>query len=418
MTWLRGLIQYSVWESLRMALGAMWAHKLRAALTLLGVMIGVMTIISTMTVLGGIKHSITTSMQNSLAVNVFQVQRYDDNGGGIHMGPRQRQRRPEIEPEYADVIRERCPSVRAVGVEAWEFGYTLRRGSLESNPSQQIAGGSAEFAFNNGYNLALGRPITQQDIAADRDVIVLGWAAYKKLFDRLSPLGNFVRVAGHKFEVIGVFEERGSLLGESKDNDNWIPISAWFRVFGDRSVNLTVQAWSGGVFDQAQQEVIEAMRSVRGLKPGQKNNFAMWTPDMVQNQFNQMTAVVGIAAFGICAISLLVAGIGIMNIMLVSVTERTREIGLRKALGGTRSSILRQFLIEAFMLSQVGGLVGIMLGYIVAAVINNQLHFPAPIPIWAVSLAVIFCSVIGIGFGMWPAIKAARLDPIEALRYE
>ena len=407
----------SLWESFMMALEAMRAHKLRAFLTLLGVVIGVMTIISMMTVLGGIKRKIDNSMENQLSANVFQIQRYE-GGMGIHMGPRQRQWRPEMEPEYADAIRERCPSVRAVGVEAWEFGYRIKRGALESTPNQQIAGGTVEFGPNNGYNVVLGRGITDLDNLSSRYVIVLGYGAYKKLFAHEDPIGEFVRVGASRFEVIGVFEERGTILGESQDDGNWIPLSTWFRVFGDRSVNMTIQAWTADDFDQAQQEVIETLRVERGLKPGQANNFHLWTPDMVQDNFNKMTGWIGAAAFGICAISLLVAGIGIMNIMLISVTERTREIGLRKALGGTRGSILRQFLIEAVMLSEVGGAIGIFFGYLAAIGINNGMGVPAPMPVWAITLSIIFCSAVGIGFGMWPAVKAARLDPIEALRYE
>lgn len=183
-------------------------------------------------------------------------------------------------------------------------------------------------------------------------------------------------------------------------------------------MNLTIQAWSSDLFEQAQNEVIEVLRAERGLKPGQKNNFALWTPDQMQESFTKMTAWIGYAAFGITGISLLVAGIGIMNIMLVSVTERTREIGLRKAVGGKRSSILRQFLIEAVMLSEAGGLFGIIIGYCIAIMVNASMQYPAPVPIFAIFLAVVFCSVVGIGFGMWPAVKAARLDPIDALRYE
>jgi putative ABC transport system permease protein len=215
-----------------------------------------------------------------------------------------------------------------------------------------------------------------------------------------------------------VFAERGSMFGNIQDSQSWMPLKTFFHIFGDRSVNLTVQAWTAQEFEAAQQQVIEVMRVERGLKPGHTNNFGMWTTEMQQNTFNQMTQSIGIAAFGICAISLLVAGIGIMNIMLVSVTERTREIGLRKALGGTRGSVLRQFIIEAIVLSEVGGALGILVGYLIAIFVNSLLHFPAPVPVWAVTLAVIFCSFVGLGFGIGPAIKASRLDPIVALRYE
>ncbi|MCL4306303.1 ABC transporter permease [bacterium] len=408
---------YSYWESFRMALEAMRAHKMRAFLTLIGVVIGVATIISMMTVLGGIKYKIDDAMLNSLGANVFQVQRYESEGG-IQFGPRRRKWRPKIEASYASEIMERCPSVKAVGVESWTFGRRLTRGGVETNADHSIAGGSIEFAANNSRYLTLGRPVTQQDINSARRVIVLGYDAYKQLYFGADPLGSFVRVDGQKFEVIGVFEERGEMFGESQDRENWIPLSTFERIYGEKSVNLTVQAWDPTAYRKAQSEVIEAMRIIRGLRPGEENNFGMWTPDVLNKQFTEQTAWIGIAAFGICGISLLVAGIGIMNIMLVSVTERTREIGVRKALGGTRSSILRQFLIEATTLSLVGGAIGILLGYGVAIFINNYLNFPAPVPVWAVFLATIFCTAVGVGFGMWPAMKASRLDPIDALRYE
>jgi putative ABC transport system permease protein len=408
----------SFYESLRMALESLRAHKMRSFLTLIGVVIGVATIISLMTVLGGIKYTIDDAMKNMLGANVFQVQR-DDQESGIQIGFHRRKWRPKIEASYADAIRDRCPSVRAVGVEGWTFGHTIIRGGIESNPNQEIAGGSVEFGNNNAMYIGIGRPITDQDVASARRVIVLGNDVYEQLFKYSDPIGEFVRIDGQRFEVIGVFEKRGAMLGDSQDKYSWIPLSTYQRIYGDRrGYNLTIQAWSADVYDQAQQEVIEAMRIERGLMPGQPNNFGLWTPDMIQNQFNQQTGWIGAAAFGICAVSLLVAGIGIMNIMLVSVTERTREIGVRKALGGTRTSILRQFLIEATMLSEVGGAIGIFAGYGIAIAINQNLNFPAPVPFWAVILAIIFCSVVGIGFGMWPAIKASRLDPIEALRHE
>ncbi len=406
----------STFEALRMALEAIWAHKMRASLTLLGVIIGVSTIIASMTIIAGIRSIIDDQMENALSANVFQVQRYDNVG--FQFGPRKRQRRPKMVPELADAVRERCPSVRAVGVECWKGGMMVRRGGLESDPTIQVAGGTPEFAINNGLYVARGRFLTNQDVLSGRNVIVIGDDVVESLFSAMDPIGEFVRIGPHRFEIIGTFEKRGEALGESLDRYCCIPLETFFRIYGERSIYLTVQAWSLDEFDQAQEEVIEVMRVERGLKPGEPNDFAIWTPATLQESFRGFSQATTFAAFGICVVSLLVAGIGIMNIMLVSVTERTREIGVRKALGGTRRGILWQFVIEAIMLSEVGGGIGIVLGFLLAILVNHFLNFPTPVPIWSVLLSVIFCSVVGLVFGIWPAVKASRLHPIEALHYE
>lgn len=208
------LLLASLWESLLQALDAMRAHKMRASLTLIGVVIGVATIIAIMTILGGIKNTLDNSMRNALAVNVFQVQR-DDNQMGFHVGHGRREFRPKIEADYADAIRERCPAVRRVGIEAWDFGYTIRRGALESNARQQIAGGSTEFGDNNGYYVAQGRPINDFDNFSARYVIVISEEVRRSLFENMNPIGEYVRIGADRFEVVGVFERRGLMLGES-----------------------------------------------------------------------------------------------------------------------------------------------------------------------------------------------------------
>jgi putative ABC transport system permease protein len=404
------------YEALRMALDAVWAHKLRAALTLLGVVVGVATIIASMTVIAGVRKIIDDQMKDALSANVFQVQRYDNIG--FQFGPRSRERRPEMKPELADAIRDRCPSVRAVGVEVWRGNLTARRGGLKSPPTVGLAGGTPEFALNNGLYVDRGRFLTQQDMTSTRHLIVIGDDIVESLFGSIDPIGEYIRIGPDRFEVIGTFEKRGEALGQSLDSYCCIPLPVFFRLYGEQSVYMTVQAWSSEVFEEAMDEVTEVMRVERRLKPGEPNNFAIWTPETLQQSFRSFSQWVTVAGFGICAISLLVAGIGIMNIMLISVTERTREIGVRMALGGKRGSILRQFIIEAVMLSEVGGGIGILIGFLLAIVINHFLHFPTPIPLWSITLAIVFCSAVGLIFGIWPAVKAARLNPIEALRHE
>jgi len=405
-----------IFEPIRMAVSAILTHKLRSFLTLLGVIIGVTTIISMMTVIKGLQNQIETQM-SQLSADVFQVQRFDIQMG--FNGHGRDRTRPKITLAEAEAIVEHCPSVLQVGPEVWEFGQWVGRGTERTNPNVMLAGGYPEFASNNGYNIALGRFISNDDVEHARKVIVLGDAIVKKLFPFEDPLDKEVRLERGRFKVIGVFEEMGSSFGQSNDNHACIPFSTFQSLYGkQRSINITVKARSPEVFHQAQDEVISLMRRLRGLKADEKDNFAIWAPENLINNFNQMTKWIKVAAVGICAISLLVAGIGIMNIMLVSVTERTREIGVRRAIGARKRQILGQFLVEAVILSELGGIIGVVLGVLLPIWIKPLTKLPTAVPVWAIVLGMVFCSFVGIIFGMWPAMRAAKLDPVESLRYE
>ncbi len=404
-------------ESSKMAFSAIWAHKLRSFLTLLGIIIGVMTIIAMMTVIAGLQKNIEKSI-SELAPNTFQVQRYDINMG-FNTGHRRRKYRPPITRENADAIAKYCPSVSFVGPEVWLFGKEVRYKDRKTNPNVSLSGGLPEFAINNGYFVQEGRFITYADDDFNRQVVVIGWGIKQKLFPFETALGRQVKVDGRRFTVIGVLEESGSAWDSNSDYHIVIPLSTFEKLYGDKhSLNITVQAKSSEVFDLAREEVIEIMRIQRGLKPDEDNNFAIWSSNTLIETFNQMTFWIKVAAIGICAISLLVAGIGIMNIMLVSVTERTREIGVRKAIGGQKSHIMTQFIIEAVVLSEIGGIIGVGMGFLAGWAFGAATNMPTAVPIWAVILGLIFCSFVGMIFGIWPAAKAANLKPIEALRYE
>jgi putative ABC transport system permease protein len=211
----------------------------------------------------------------------------------------------------------------------------------------------------------------------------------------------------------------GTSFGHSNDNQMAIPFSTFTKLYGKgRSINVTVKARSQEVFKQAQDEVISLMRRLRRLKPDEPDNFAIYSPDNMIEDFNKIYRWIQVAAYGICSISLLVAGIGIMNIMLVSVTERTREIGVRRAIGARRRQILGQFLVEAVILSELGGILGVVVGVLLPLWAAPAMGLPVAIPVWSIVLGLAFCSVVGIGFGMWPAMRASKLDPVEALRYE
>jgi putative ABC transport system permease protein len=282
-----------------------------------------------------------------------------------------------------------------------------------------MAGGTPEFMYNNGEWVREGRFITDLDVEYHRSVVVIGQDVIDKLFPYEDPLGKRVKINNQPFEVVGLLEERGSSFGHSRDNQIVIPISTFQKQYGkDRSINITVQAVSAAKMEQAIEEVRTVMRIERGLKSYEDDNFAIWSPNTLIESFNKFTFWIKIAAVGICGISLLVAGIGIMNIMLVSVRERTREIGIRKALGAKRRHIMVQFLIEAVVLTEIGGAIGIFVGIVLPIILASSLKVPTAVPIWACVLGIVFCSVVGITFGLWPAMKAARLDPIVALRYE
>ena len=376
-----------------------------------------MTIIAMMTVIAGLQSSIEQDM-SELAPNVFQVQRYDPNFG-FNAGHRHFKHRPPIERKHADAISQYCPSVQLVGPEGWMFGEEVRYKDKRTNPNISVGGGLPEFAVNNGYYVQEGRFVTYQDDDFNRQVVVLGWGVKQKLFEYEAAIGRKVKIGGQRYTVIGYMDESGSAWDSNHDYHVVIPLSTFQKVYGDkRSLNITVQAKSSDVFDKAKEEVIEVMRAQRGLKPSEEHDFAIWSSNTLIDTFNQMTFWIKVAAIGICAISLLVAGIGIMNIMLVSVTERTREIGIRKAIGGKKKHIMTQFIVEAVVLSQIGGLFGVGLGFAVGKIFGMATKMPTAIPLWSVVLGLVFCSFVGLVFGIWPAAKAANLKPIEALRYE
>lgn len=404
-------------ESSKMAFGAIWAHKMRSFLTLLGIIIGVTTIIAMMTVIAGLQKSIEKDM-SELAPNTFQVQRYDLNVG-FGGGHNRQKYRPPITRENAEAIKEHCPSVALVGPEGWYFGAEVKYKGKSTNPNISVGGGLPEFAVNNGYYVQDGRFVTKSDDDFNRQVAVIGAGIKKKLFEYEDAVGKQVKLEGLRFLVIGVLEESGNAWDSNSDNHIVIPLSTFQKMYGDkRSLNITVQAKSNAVFEKAKEEVIEVMRAQRSLKPSEENNFVIWSSNTLIETFNKMTFWIKVAAIGICGISLLVAGIGIMNIMLVSVTERTREIGVRKAIGGKKRHIMSQFIIEAVVLSEIGGILGVGLGFAAGKLFGTLAKMPTAIPLWSVALGLVFCSAVGLVFGIWPAAKAANLKPIEALRYE
>lgn len=404
-------------ESLLIAIDVIRSNKMRSFLTLLGIIIGVSAIIGMQSLIKGFQKDIEQQMQR-LGSNVFQVQKMPQmNVGG---SDREKYRnRKDITLVEADAIEEYCPSVHYVAPELWRYQVIVKYKDKKTSPTTVMAGGVPAFFVNNSYYIEEGRAITDIDVDNNRHVIVLGMEAVEELFPYSSPIGQDVIIDGHRYQVIGTLEEQGSRFGESKDNRVVIPITVFQKYYGkDQSIFITMQAKDMSNFEAAQDEVIGVLRAVRKVPPGEPNDFEIWSTETLMESFNNMTRVVRIGAIVVVSFALLVAGIGIMNIMLVSITERTREIGIRAALGAKRRDILFQFLVEAILLSEIGGLIGILVGVGIGQFVALISPVPSAIPIWTIVLGFGFCSVVGLVFGVYPATKASKMDPIEALRYE
>lgn len=405
-------------ESINISLGAIRANKLRSALTLLGIIIGMTTIIGMQSLVSGLQRSVETQL-SVLGANTFQVQKFPAINTSHEAWRRLRNRKDLTLKEY-DALQEHASLTRQIGAEVWTFGNAvIRYADRKTLPTFQVAGGTPEFMENNGYFTRDGRFLSQTDVDHNRRVIVLGQDIVDRLFPFEDPLQKEIRLNAERFQVIGVLESRGQSFGSSQDNLVVIPIGTFYGIFGSkRSINITVMAKSAEVINNAIEQVIGILRAVRKVAPGQDNDFEIFSSQTLIDAFNNLTKYVRLAAIAIASISLIVAGVGIMNIMLVSVTERTREIGIRKALGATRRQILFQFLVEAIVLCEIGGIIGIAIGIAIGKMISAVSPLPTVIPLWSVVLGLIFCSLVGLFFGIYPATRAARLDPIEALRYE
>ena len=411
-------------DSLFMSLGAILSNKLRSVLTLVGIVAGVASIIAVMTAISVVQGTLEREM-SVLGAQVFQVQKWPAGGFHSDADRRKAMRRPPLTLKNAEAIREHVESVDLVGSEIWDFGFVAQYKGESTNPNVSICGGTPEYPPNNTHYVGLGRNISEIDVKSARKVAVIGYALGKKFFAFTDPIGKEIRVDGRKYEVVGVFDEKKSAFGGSFDNYVLIPVTTFVNTYGmvgrdgfSRSVNITVRAKTPELTADAIEETRRVLRRDRGVKPGEEDNFEFFNSASLITQFNRMSMGVKLAAFVIGIIALVVAGIGIMNIMLVAVTERTREIGIRKALGAKRVSILTQFLLEAVILCNVGGVVGVLVGFGLGNLVAVFTHFDVSVPVeWAV-IGLLFCSAVGIAFGLLPAIRASRLHPIDALRYE
>ena len=413
----------NLFDAFTMSFGAVIRNKLRSFLTLVGIVAGVASIIAVMTAISVVQSTMEKEM-SVLGAQVFQVQKWP--AGFNSDGERRRaMRRPPLTVENANTIREQVDNIDLVGAELWDFGHSVEYRGESTNPGSSICGGTPEYSANNTHFVGLGRNISQGDVKFHRKVCVIGSALADELFPFTDPIGKDVRVDGRRYQVIGVFDKKNSAFGGGFDQYILIPITTFLDTYGmtgnggwERSVNITVRAKTPELAADALEQTRQVMRRERGVKANEEDNFSFFSSESLITQFNEMTQGVKLAAFIIGIIALVVAGIGIMNIMLVSVTERTREIGIRKSLGAKPRSILLQFLMEAVILCNIGGVVGVMVGFGLGNVVTLFTPMAINVPMeWAV-LGLVFCSAVGVCFGLLPAVRASRLNPVDALSYE
>ncbi|MDQ5980929.1 MAG: putative transport system permease protein [Verrucomicrobiota bacterium] len=404
-------------EILKLALDSLKANKLRSSLTMLGIAVGVFSVIGVMTVISGLKGSIESGL-NVLGANSFQFMKYPALN---FSDPRQRfANRRDIDYHQARRFKEMMGETAQVSLMLRRGGRVATYMDRRTNPNVMLGGGDENFISSRNYEIAAGRNLGPDDVEYGRAVVLLGDELSKKLFQNENPLGRMVRIDGQNYTVVGLLGKKGSSFGQSQDNFAVTPISQFLEAYGrtGRSISINIQAKSQAELEAIEENAIGTMRLVRALDPEDPNDFEVFSNDSLIEAFNSIANTVAVGAFVISAIALLASGVGVMNIMLVSVTERTKEIGIRKSIGAKKRNILTQFLIEAVALSMVGGLGGIAVGVIVGNLIAGMLNATAVFPWgWAFG-GMTVCSGIGIVFGFYPAWKAASLDPIEALRYE
>lgn len=405
---------------------AIRTNRLRSSLTLVGIVLGVASIIAVMTGISVVQGTMEKEM-SILGAQTFQIQKWPV-GFSTDEERTKAMRRPPMTLSDAQAIRDHVKSVDIVGAEIWEFGFKAEHRGEETNDNIAIVGGTPEYAQNNTHFVGYGRNLSAMDVRTTNKVVVIGYAIAQRLYPFVDPIGRNVRVDGRKYTVIGVFDEKKSAFNSSFDSYVLMPVSTFLATYGnvdrdgfERSVNITVHARTPEIVADAIEETRAVLRRVRGVKRSEEDNFEYFNSDSMIREFDRMTVGVKIGAFVVGTIALLVAGIGIMNIMLVSVTERTKEIGIRKALGAKPRYILRQFLLEAVLLCNLGGVIGVLLGFGLGNVmvkVGMSESFETEVPIeWAI-VGLFFCTAIGVIYGILPAIKASRLNPIDALRYE
>jgi putative ABC transport system permease protein len=408
-------------EIFMMALDSIRMNKLRSSLTILGIVIGVLTIVGMVAVIEGINASFAKQLE-SMGSNLLFVYRFEP---GIQFGrmPEEMRRRKKIDFADAEAVERSCPSVAAVTSQVQYFRFlppvhVKYMGNEIENP--EVIGTSHRYLqIYEEYSVESGRFFTEAENLNKREVCVIGAEIVDALFPNVNPLNKTITLEGKKIMVIGTLERKGKFMGRSRDNMILMPTGTFRKFYpGEDDVTLIIKLKPGVNIEAAKDEVINLMRLRRKVKANEKNNFGVFTQETIAGLYNQLTGAAFLVMVIISSIGLLVGGIGVMNIMLVSVKERTREIGLRKAIGARRTEIRRQFLYEAIVLTLTGGIVGIICGILLSLLIKALSGLPISINIASVVAALAVSTSVGLFFGIYPASQAAKLNPVDALHYE
>lgn len=405
-----------MFEILKMSLATLKENLLRTLLTMLAIIVGVFAIIGAVTAVSVLDNYFNNTL-NLMGGNVLYISKYP----GVRVGDGSEYRnRQNITFDQFEKLQERVRYARSINpIET--FSYTeIQYGEKKTDPNKRVTGTNQYYIPNNAYNIQSGRNFTEDDINKARKVIIIGEDIRKELFDTQDALNKEILIDGQRYKIIALLEAKGTTLGESNDDMVIIPYTTGLSIYGGgrRDINIQVAAPNMTLVNETMDELIGVLRTIRKVEPGKPNDFEIETNNSLKSFFNQFTGMLFLFGFVVGGIALLGAGIGVTNIMLVSVTERTREIGVRKAIGATRRAIIFQFLAEAVMICQIGGIIGLVIGIIggnmMAVAFEIDMVFP-----WMAAIGGIFgLTIIGLISGVIPAVKASRLDPIESLRYE
>ena len=406
-------------ESISMAFTAIWAHKLRSALTLLGVLIGVFSIIVVMTAMRVLERNIENNL-SQLGSQTFAIQQFPQVQFGNSSDWEKYWRRKDITIEQGKTVAQKATLAAAVGVEGTFWGGQITTRYAKTAPNVQLLGDTPGSFAAHAWMVDEGRLFDDSDVDNERSVCVLGSALAKTVFPFGSALGQQIKINGINYAVVGVLAPKGGSVGGNQDNFAVIPLTTALHRYGLRwrGLSIMVQARSTADYADCEEQVRGIMRDARKVHPGDPDDFELFSNDSLIDQFKTFTRAVRIGVTVVSSIALLAAGVGIMNIMLVSVTERTREIGVRRAIGAKRRNIMGQFIMEAVVLCEVGGVIGVVFGILGGNILAWFMKVPPAVPVDWIVLGLVLCSVVGIVFGTYPAWKAANLDPIESLRYE